>query len=434
MNYSKDIQRRRRWFRFNYTLIVAAVFMTILGLVLGDWHPIPAAKYDSHSLAYLDVRQKILANPNLLINSTWVRGGSPEAVVNLQDAVTIDGVRTYRLTASLDAAPNLSAHLATNPIAVSGATTYVYEDDYLATVENQMEVEEFNAKNESIGRQFLSRYPSATASGHYSTHFITSPQATNVVIKRYIDQTGRLTLENIRLRTSPVAGFPQGMVSIVFDDNIAGAYTAASELKQYGFSATYYVVADTIGTNGYMTKEQLLSLKSASHEIASQTVTHRDLLGLSVTEQDKEISQSREKLSAMGFGEVRNFAAPFGKHDAQTKSLVRRYYRSQRNLEDQAINYPYNYDPFAIKAFVVDRKTDPARVASLIDQAKKTGGWLVLVYHDIGEQDDWEYRITPEAYAANLKAIQTSGITVSTMDTALLSVDQFFTSVTEQQP
>lgn len=407
--------------------------MTILGLVLGDWHPIPAAKYDTHSLAYLDVRQKMLANPNLLTNSTWVRGGSPEAVVNLQDAVIIDGVRTYRLTASLDAAPNLTAHLATNPIAVSGSTTYVYEDDYMATVENQMEVEEFNAKNESVGRQFLSRYPSATATGHYSTHFSTNPQTTNIVIKRYIDQTGRLTLENIRMRTSPVAGFPQGIVSIVFDDNIAGAYTAASELKQYGFPATYYVVADTIGANGHMTKEQLLSLQSESHEIASHTVTHRDLLGLTASEQDKEISQSREKLSAMGFGEVRNFAAPFGKNDAQTKSLVRRYYQSQRNLEDQAINYPYNFDPYAIKAFVVDRRTDPERVASLVDQAKKTGGWLVLVYHDIAEQDDWEYRITPAAFTANLKAIQASGITVSTMDAALLSVEQFYTSAKEQQ-
>lgn len=428
MNYSKDIQRRRRWFRINYALIVTSIVLGAIGLVMSDWHPVPAAKYTQHATDYLVDQQKLLTQPNLLTNSIWVRAGSPEATVSLNDSLSVGGDRTYRLAAQIPA-PNLTASIASSPVSVAPNTAYVYDDQYLATVDNQLEIEEFNAKQESLGRQFLNRYPASTVNNQYAAHFVTGPQTSVVVIRRYVDQSGKLTIEQQRLRQTPLAGFNEGIVSIVFDDSQAGAYkNAVPVMREQGFTGTFYTVAENVDQPGYMTRESLLDLYETGNEIGSNTLTHRDLLGLSSEEKDKEISRSREALVAMGLGNVEQFAAPFGKNDAETRSLARRYYRSQRNLEDQVPNYPYNFDPFSIKAFVVDAKTDPARITSLVEQTKKNGGWLVLVYHDVATPDDWAYRIAPESFTSHMQSIRTSGIKVLTMTDALNAVDDFYRS------
>jgi peptidoglycan/xylan/chitin deacetylase (PgdA/CDA1 family) len=428
MNYSKDIQRRRRWFRINYALIVSAIFLSVVGLLLADWNPVPAAKYASHDIDYLRVQQKLLAQPNLLSNVLWVRSGSPEATVSLNDSQMIGGTRAYRLTAQLPQ-PNLTASVATSPITVTPSTAYVYDDTYLATVENQLEVEEFNAKQQSVARQFLSRYPASTVSTPYAAHFVTGPETTTVVIRRYVDQSGKLTIENQHLRQTPIAGFTEGMISIVFDDSQAGAFkNAVPILRTNDFKATFYAVANNVDKPGYMTTDELIDLFDSGNEIGSNSVTNRDLLGITSQEKDAEISRSRQMLAALGLGEVEHFAAPFGKNDAETRTLARRYYRSQRNLEDQTVNYPYTYDPFSIKAFVVDAKTDPAKIASLVDQTKKTGGWLVLVYHDVAQEDDWVYRISTEAFTNHMNSIRDSGVAVRTMTDALNTVDAYFRS------
>ena len=425
MNYSKDLARRRRWFRFNYSLIIMSVLVIITSLVISDWKPSTPAYYATHATDYLKAQQKLLGQPNLLSNSLWVRGGLPNA--SLGESQNPSGSKTYRLNAELDSASGQTASIETSPLAVAPSTTYVYRDIYLSSVPNYLEVEEFAANRTSIGRRSLDRYPTATSTRQYAAHFTTSPATAFVVVRRIIDQSGRLSIENQKLVQSPYGGFKQGMVTITFDGGFESTQQAAQELQTSGLAASYYVTADKIGKEGFMGTEQLQRLLAAGNDIGSNGMAGRDLSGLSMAQKDDEIAGSRELIANKGLGAADLFAAPYGKMDGEDIMLSRRYYRSQRNLEDQAINYPYTFDPFAIKAVVVDYKTDPAYIANLVKYTQQQGGWLVLVYHGIGdESSENPYQVSLDRFKSHLNAIVSSSVPVMPMSTALQEAENFF--------
>jgi len=75
------------------------------------------------------------------------------------------------------------------------------------------------------------------------------------------------------------APLPEKPVMITFDDGWKNQFTyAAPLLKKYGFSATFFVNPQLIGYGGgYMTRDMLISLRDAGHDIESHTWTHKAL-------------------------------------------------------------------------------------------------------------------------------------------------------------
>ena len=108
-------------------------------------------------------------------------------------------------------------------------------------------------------------------------------------------------------------------------------------LAQYNYTATVYVCTSLVGTdNKWNNKDATLRLhldfddikilRDAGWEIASHGVTHRNLLKLSDTEIEYELSESKRQLSKI-VDDVITYAYPYGAYNRYVKFCVEKYYK-----------------------------------------------------------------------------------------------------------
>ncbi len=109
------------------------------------------------------------------------------------------------------------------------------------------------------------------------------------------------------------AELPPRPVLITFDDGDISVYTTAFPiLQKYGLTGVVYIVGNYMGTEGYMTAEQIKELVDAGWEVGSHSRSHRDLRQLQPEIQRVEIVDARKELQKATGASVDTFAYPFG--------------------------------------------------------------------------------------------------------------------------
>jgi peptidoglycan/xylan/chitin deacetylase (PgdA/CDA1 family) len=132
------------------------------------------------------------------------------------------------------------------------------------------------------------------------------------------------------------AGDASRCAVLTFDDGYLDNLShAAPIMKQYGFSATCYVVAGRLAQFNTWDAEKLQVKKplmnatqvqewlAAGHEVGSHTMTHPHLDQLSRPEAELEIVASKQRLEDLCAQPVKHFCYPYGAHGAETIALVR---------------------------------------------------------------------------------------------------------------
>lgn len=153
---------------------------------------------------------------------------------------------------------------------------------------------------------------------------------------RYLRDAGfhSITLEEWRKAKATRSPIPGRAVIITFDDGYQDfADYAWPLLKQYGFSATVFLIAGAIGgTNhwdSYYGEElpllnwsEIRQLQDEGVEFGAHSVTHRHLTSLSITEIVQEAVRSRSILH-QGLGHTPTaFAYPYGDTDSAVQHLI----------------------------------------------------------------------------------------------------------------
>jgi peptidoglycan/xylan/chitin deacetylase (PgdA/CDA1 family) len=106
---------------------------------------------------------------------------------------------------------------------------------------------------------------------------------------------------------------PPRPIIITFDDGDISVYTTALPVMQaYGYTGVAYIVGNYMGTDGYMSAEQVKELAAAGWEIGSHSRSHRDLTQLEPAVQREEIVQARVNLEEQLGLPVNTFSYPFG--------------------------------------------------------------------------------------------------------------------------
>lgn len=117
---------------------------------------------------------------------------------------------------------------------------------------------------------------------------------------------------------------PARGVRLAFDDgNVSDVDHALPVLARTGRSATFFVLAGRIGTPGHLNEEQLIRLHAAGMKIGSHGLDHLDWRALRPDELEREVVESRRRLSELIGGGVDEAACPFGSYDRRVLRALR---------------------------------------------------------------------------------------------------------------
>ena len=190
---------------------------------------------------------------------------------------------------------------------------------------------------------------------------------------------------------TPPSKIPQDtLVSLTFDDGNADNFSPASVLKQYGLHATFYIPSGLVGSQGFMTWDQLKILQSDGNEIGGHTLDHIKLGGLDKATLRHEICDDRTNLTEHGFNPV-SFAYPFGNYDEQVRQIVRDCgYSDARTIRGGPDNTSPS-DPYALLAFpYIVADTDLNKLERYVGGTRKEGGgWIIFIFHHVCDTCDY---------------------------------------------
>ena len=196
--------------------------------------------------------------------------------------------------------------------------------------------------------------------------------------------------------------WPEGKqiaISLSFDDARASQVDAGTALlDQYGVKGTFYVVPNSV-------KQRLEGWKKAvasGHEIGNHSLNHpctgnfpwsrqKALEDYTIDEMRKELISANKGIKELLGVEAKVFAYPCGQtfigRAQSTKSyipVVSELFLTGRGWLDEGPNDPRFCDFAQLTGMEMDGK-DFDQILVLMNNAKKTGAWLVLAGHEMGE-------------------------------------------------
>lgn len=130
---------------------------------------------------------------------------------------------------------------------------------------------------------------------------------------------------------------PDKPVVITFDDGYQDNYRYAYPiLKKYGFTATIFVVTNTIGginefdykahiqpKNKMLTWNEIKEMNSNGITISAHTLDHVHLTRISKTEAKRQIFESKKILEEKLGGKVQYFSYPYGEYNQAVAEMVK---------------------------------------------------------------------------------------------------------------
>ena len=152
---------------------------------------------------------------------------------------------------------------------------------------------------------------------------------------KHLAQSGyqSLTLSEAAKSIREKKPFPEKGFVMTFDDGYENNYTQAFPIVQeFGFKGTVFLVSDSCekswSDHGAIEERPMLSWAEISEmhrygiEFGAHTSTHPDLTRIPIEQAEREIVDSKTSIQDRLGAEVTTFAYPYGKFNAQIKSVV----------------------------------------------------------------------------------------------------------------
>lgn len=215
--------------------------------------------------------------------------------------------------------------------------------------------------------------------------------------------------------TTPIdARYPNGVVSITFDDSLDDAYAIARPLMSArGFGGTGYVLPYTQDGAGVPTMAQLHEMEDVyGWEIAGHSFSqHTDLTTLTLEQAEYELREMRKWLTQNGFRGEQHFAYPYGARNEAVKAIARKYFQTARvvtNSERNAL-LPESARLHELNCYTWGNPSSVAQFKGYLDKTKSAKSWAVMLFHTLGSGTD---DITEAEFTELLDYMTTIGIAV----------------------
>lgn len=117
---------------------------------------------------------------------------------------------------------------------------------------------------------------------------------------------------------------PEKSVVLTFDDGWENQHTYAYPiLKEFGYTATFYIITNTAGGRSYMSWNSIKELEQSGMNIESHTATHQNLTKINLDEVLKELTLSKNKLETELGHTVEMVAYPYYANNAEVQKIVK---------------------------------------------------------------------------------------------------------------
>lgn len=228
---------------------------------------------------------------------------------------------------------------------------------------------------------------------------------TDVAFQVFDDNTTnavKMHVQSLEVIPGGMTAFPNGLISICFDDAFAGPKTLGyAKLDSYGYPATNFIIQDYLGTGGRLTVQDL---KNRCDRYGWEIASHASLganhalsqTGMTAAQLDADLRVQRGVLEGIGFRGASGYAYPLGQFGkttdaASTIDITRKYFSYARTTHNRTTETLPPADPYRLRAISsISSFAGGNSIASLtttttgkIDKAKAEGAWLILVFHDI---------------------------------------------------
>lgn len=115
-------------------------------------------------------------------------------------------------------------------------------------------------------------------------------------------------------------------VILTFDDGYSDAYINAFPiLKKYDFTATFYIITNSVGKDQYISWDQIIEMKTSGMNIGSHTLSHPDLSKTTTVKSENEIFQSKNIIEEKIGDTIDDFCYPSGKYIEDNINILKKY-------------------------------------------------------------------------------------------------------------
>lgn len=217
--------------------------------------------------------------------------------------------------------------------------------------------------------------------------------------------------------------YKEPLITITFDDGWETTYTIAAPILMHdGIHSTQYLVTSLLGDPAYLSLDQVRALQQHGQQIACHTVSHPDLTKITPTELNYQLQGCQQYFAQKHFGNIQDFAAPYGHTNPAVIAGIEQVFRSERNTDgdlsngvtDADVNVSSNTNPHNIIGVTVHDNTTVAQLKEAVDYTKAHNGWLVLTYHQ-AEEAGSKYSLRADSLKKQLDYLSGTSVRIVTI-------------------
>ena len=204
-----------------------------------------------------------------------------------------------------------------------------------------------------------------------------------------------LMLASIMLIVNYLATASQQKTALLFfDDGWENQLEVLHVLQQYGFNATFAIIANKIDTDTvFLNSKEIKNLSTQGYEIASHSYSHQGFTALSNQEIISELTRSKNMLENITGKPVQTLVYPYCATNSNIDSLTLQYYSYVRGASVSG-KYVYFVSNENMEEFVSELATYEAN------------NLVTLCYHQIG------FGTTLTAFTAEMNWLYDNGYRV----------------------
>ncbi|MGQ9609136.1 MAG: polysaccharide deacetylase family protein [bacterium] len=160
-------------------------------------------------------------------------------------------------------------------------------------------------------------------------------------------------------------------VIITFDDGHVSQYISIMTAKEYGFPIIFFVTVEKIGTQNYLTWQQLRQMRDEGMLIMSHTMTHPFLSDIPHSQIRWELKESKKILEQQLGKPVHFLSLPGGRCSKIVKEIAKEV--GYKGICTSIIGYNYpNTDPYSLKRWTITGNMSFSTFQSIVEGKKST--------------------------------------------------------------